>query len=160
MLKCRPTRLAKWIRYMAILPCLPKKIYVTDISLMCRIQNFGRHVTCNMACRIDQNGTVACWEHFCPNACRNFWCLHISCLLAELNLFEGEEKWVVSMISASGEELLWIHVTAVNPTKGPPGAWATIALTAASMPYYFDVIDLCEVDAHIWRFEHSVYFAL
>ena len=25
---------------------------------MCRIQNFGRHVTCNMACRIDQNGTV------------------------------------------------------------------------------------------------------
>ena len=25
---------------------------------MCRIQNFGRHVTCNMACRIDRNGTV------------------------------------------------------------------------------------------------------
>ena len=33
-------------------------MYVTVISPMCQIQNFGRHVTCNMACRIDQNGTV------------------------------------------------------------------------------------------------------
>ena len=35
-----------------------KKNYVMDISLMCQIQNFGRHVTCNMACQIDWNGTV------------------------------------------------------------------------------------------------------
>ena len=35
-------------------------MHVTVISPMCRIQNFGRHVTCNtnMACRIDRNGSI------------------------------------------------------------------------------------------------------
>ena len=64
---------------------------------------------------------IACWEHFSPNACRNFRCPYISCLLAGLDLFEGEEKWAGSMISASGGELSWICVTAVNPAKGQPG---------------------------------------
>jgi hypothetical protein len=48
-------------------PRCQKKIHVTVISPMLQIQNFGRHVTRNMACRIDQNGTV--FQIYPPDIC-------------------------------------------------------------------------------------------
>ena len=58
MLKCRPTQLAKWIRQMAILPYLPNKNLCNGHFSHVLNLNFDRHVTRDMACQIDRNGTV------------------------------------------------------------------------------------------------------
>ena len=95
---------------------------------------------------------IACWEHFCPNACQNFWCLHISCLLARLNLFEGEEKWAGSMISASGEGLAWICVTAANPAKGQPGQQLPSSPWACCITLMWLILQSWCSCMEIWRF--------
>ena len=83
---------------------VPKKKDVTVISVTRRKENFGRRVTCNMACRIDRNGTVL--ESTALSNLSLLKCITFHIALFILSVQKNGDKITVTLMSFSTKEML------------------------------------------------------